>query len=465
MKHILFIGILFLSLPASTQTRKIAYRYDDYVGNQWRGMDSILYDYNASSNITWLYALKGDSLQNWNPSQRVTYTYDASQHLTQKIREKGSGASWVLDNKYDYTYDGSGNNTQIDYSVWNGSAWSNAGKVMYTGYNSFGKYAQEMVQSWVGGSWMNMSMNNYAYVNNQYLLESKDEYVWDIQTIAWKKYQRHFYNYLQDSLASDIFMQPDTFNNWKKINRLWRIFNLTTMKCTEAKNQLYDSTQVAYDVSHTLYLYSATNKVIESDFELALGGSLWDPQSRQTFIYDANDSLKEWFRQNNNNGWVNDVRGTYTYQGGLLDEELQYTGAGGTSWAETKKINYTYNSNDSLIYRFEQNYQNGNYVPYRQEFFYYSFYPLSVQTVGHSRPTIYPNPVNDQLHITLKASSNGVAQVYVLDMYGRKRMHMVTPVQSGSNTIDLRTSGLETGCYLLRVETNNETSSTNFLKN
>lgn len=463
MKYVVIAFASFIILSSHAQNRKIGYRHDDFLNGQWQGIDSIIYDYNAAANLTWLYALKGDNQLQWNPSQRVTYTYNANQNLTEKIREKGVGATWALDNKYAYSYDGLGNNTQIDYSVWNGSTWANAGKIMYTGYNANGKYATITAQSWTGGTWMNTTRYDYTYVNGQYLTESEDQYIWDVATIAWKKYQRHYYNYIQDSLVSDIYLEPDTFGNWEKISRILRTFDLAIMKVSESKYQLYDSVGNPFNIDRTTYAYSATNKVIQTNFEEALG-SLWVPTSRVTYIYDTNDSLKERFSQNNNNGWINNQRSTFSFVNGLLDEEKQYVGTG-TSWNESKKINFNYNGSDSLIYRLEQTYNNGNYTPFKQEFFYYNLYPLSTSSLESGNIKVYPNPTISNLYVDLEAMKANNATLTILDMYGRKRVVMQTPLQAGNNHCSLRTEQLEPGLYLLQITTPDEKRLGSFLKN
>jgi hypothetical protein len=453
--------LIFLSVQAMSQHRKIGYRHDEYLSNQWTGIDSILYNYNASGNITWLYALKGDSFQNWNLQTRVTYIYDVAQHLTEKIREKGVGGFWANDNRYVYSYDGSGNNTLIDYFTWNGSAWNNAGKISYTGYNANGKCAQALTQSWNGGSWTNISRSDYSYINGQYLVQYEDQYLWDLSILNWKKYQRHYYTYLQDSIGSHTLMQPDTINNWQSVSKTINFYNADMLKI-EKRNQLFDSNHVAYTINHTLYTYSATKKLLNSDYELPSGSS-WSPQSRVTYLYDANDSLIEYYSENYNGSWQFDGRTTLTYNAGLPSEEIHFTGIG-NNWVEQTKINYTYDTFDSLTYRLEQQHNGSSFQPQKQEFYYYNQWPLNTTSTEILELCLYPNPVKNQLNIRFTSKQEAMAECSIYDLLGRKRVAMSTPLNSGLNNLQMPVESLSSGVYMLQMQTSQGQITRTFVK-
>lgn len=73
-----------------------------------------------------------------------------------------------------------------------------------------------------------------------------------------------------------------------------------------------------------------------------------------------------------------------------------------------------------------------------------------------SELTVYPNPVtNGRLSIQLAAKEKGTASFTLTSVIGQKAIHKVISVAKGRQTLDISTSGLASGLYLLTIEQGN----------
>ncbi len=63
----------------------------------------------------------------------------------------------------------------------------------------------------------------------------------------------------------------------------------------------------------------------------------------------------------------------------------------------------------------------------------------------------YPNPAADLVYLNIQANSHNQAIVDVFDLQGRKLITQQLHLQSGSNTMTIRTAGLKGGAYFVRA--------------
>ncbi len=76
--------------------------------------------------------------------------------------------------------------------------------------------------------------------------------------------------------------------------------------------------------------------------------------------------------------------------------------------------------------------------------------PASVKSVAPAKMEIYPNPADEQVHITLSADDNGTITLY--DVKGKKMVAI--PLEQSCNTYSLDTKGFPPGSYSVVVQTN-----------
>lgn len=75
-----------------------------------------------------------------------------------------------------------------------------------------------------------------------------------------------------------------------------------------------------------------------------------------------------------------------------------------------------------------------------------------------------PNPFNNDLNVTVNASSATVANIVIMDMIGKIHHTSTEQLQSGVNTISINTTDMPDGIYFVRVSYNGETYTQKVVK-
>lgn len=89
---------------------------------------------------------------------------------------------------------------------------------------------------------------------------------------------------------------------------------------------------------------------------------------------------------------------------------------------------------------------------------------LSNDKQGTSKLTVYPNPVQDKLILSLAAGTSERVQIDVFGINGTKvYSQAINAQQATSHTINV--SGWQGGMYLVRITDGKETTTTKFTKN
>lgn len=77
---------------------------------------------------------------------------------------------------------------------------------------------------------------------------------------------------------------------------------------------------------------------------------------------------------------------------------------------------------------------------------------------------LWPNPVEDELHISLSGLHGGMMPVAVIDQTGRVVLRRDLPLAVGANTLHMATDNLAQGLYLLRIGSGNSVVTHRFVK-
>lgn len=75
-----------------------------------------------------------------------------------------------------------------------------------------------------------------------------------------------------------------------------------------------------------------------------------------------------------------------------------------------------------------------------------------------------PNPFTNELSIGVQATTNGVAQVELMDMIGKLHHSSTEVLTAGNNTIEINTTTVPDGIYFVRVSLNGETFTRKVVK-
>ncbi|MBP6624078.1 MAG: T9SS type A sorting domain-containing protein [Chitinophagaceae bacterium] len=434
--------------------KKIAQRHDDYTNMNWKGIDSIVYGYNADALQTSSMAIKGNASNAWDNNYKYTTTFTAAQKIQSQIRENWNGSNWANQTKYEYAYDANNDNVQIDYFIWNGVTWGATGKITYSGYTPYHKPSGEVVQSFTSNGWENISLKSMAYVSNSDKLLSKETYKWDIPTNDWKKVDRYYYNYNLDSISIITKSVPNWAEIWTNSDRYLFNYSTSPFLLQEYITQKWDTIPAVdlwVNISRNSYTYTTTQKVeqiVSADYA---GANNWNPIKKEQYLYDLSDRVVEDFTQLNNGSWTNDVRKTYTYNGNTVAQELQETGSG-SGWSLYRKTNFDYDSHDNMIFKQLEEY-NGSYTPISRDFYYYNSFTVGLLSTELTtiQATIYPNPATTSCDINLNTDENSLVSIEIIDLQGRVNTLITQPLFKGQNKIELPIHSLNAGNYFVVI--------------
>ena len=80
--------------------------------------------------------------------------------------------------------------------------------------------------------------------------------------------------------------------------------------------------------------------------------------------------------------------------------------------------------------------------------------------------TLYPNPTFGNIHLNVRSFVNGniSAQIEVFDIYNNRRILKTVILANGNNFIQLNSSTLPQGVYLIKITSNNGMDATRFIK-
>lgn len=448
---ILFFTIsMFVSAMGQTIVqKKIGQRHDDYIGNAWIGIDSAVFAYNAYANLEMQTNLVGNGSNGFDNQFRYTYTFNADNTVQSQLRESGSGTNWVNNSRYTYSYDGSKNLTQVLYEVWNSGNWNPSGKIVYSGYNSDGLYTQEIVYLWSGGTWTYMSKNDRTISSNH--VQSSDKYLWNNTLQQWKKFERFYYNYNQDSVSILTHSKPNYLDNYVSDYRLLYNYNSSPFLKYEIVNQKYDTLTFSwFNDTRTSFVYTPSEKIDLVKNEIWSGA--WNDDNRTKYIYDASDFLIENYTETNNGAWTNTSRTTYSYTGSNNTEKINYTG-NGTAWNISEKVTLDYDANNNNIYQYIESYNGSSYSPHKRYYYYYNAITVGLNDIENIETTsvLYPNPTTGMLIIQFESDASKSMQIQVIDINGNLKMLTQQNVHSGTNQLTFNVEPLEAGNYFLAL--------------
>lgn len=464
MKKILGTFFLLNSLLLSAQTtvyRKIAQRHDDFVSSAWQGIDSILFSYNNDAALTAQTNLKGAAGNSWDYFSRYTYLFTANGKVQEQLRENWNGSAWVNVNRYTYTYDASDRLMTTLYEVWNGSAWNPSGKIENSGYNAFNGWTLQVTSVYNAG-WQNLYKTSQQFLAGSDKVEYRDKENWNTGTVAWDKFERLFYTYVQDSVGTITRSVADSNNNWKSADKYIYTYSSSPMLLQTYLQQYWNKDSVKFvDTTRVNYTYNAANQ-LELSFSERKVGAAWQAIQRTTTMYNGNPKPQEVYTEDFAGGWQNKERSVFSYAGGNMSEELFYLGAG-AAWNLNRKTIFSYDANNNLIFKQRDDVGGANYVPFSRDFYYYQAYTvgLNEHQTGLTGFSTYPNPVAANLYVRAELSEQTSLRMTLFDLNGRPLLLREETARKGTFQTSLPTQHIPSGAYFLQVmETNSGKSST-----
>ncbi len=200
-------------------------------------------------------------------------------------------------------------------------------------------------------------------------------------------------------------------------------------------------------------------------------GSTWFLAGRSSATYPDNNGSRISLQENYNAGvYVPDSRSTELYNSNkdLIEEtEESYDNAAGVwnySYGNKYQITYDANNNKSVHISQNLNFNTKLFVnAERKEYSDYVQVNTGIANTKKDELIIYPNPViSNELNIKHKNQSNQTASVSIFDING-KQLQQINLILNGNNS-SVQLDNIERGIYLVKFETNNETTYSKFIK-
>lgn len=161
----------------------ISETYMDWENGEWKVVEKVTYTYNVDNKVI------GELGQKWNlstnmfeNSYRDTYSY-VDGKFSGQIGEFWENSSWNNEWKIDITNGINGFPTSYLSYDGSGLQWDLADQGTFS-YNASNKVTEEVSKKWVNATWVNSYKTLYTYNANNKILNSRDAN-WDIFNSLW----------------------------------------------------------------------------------------------------------------------------------------------------------------------------------------------------------------------------------------------------------------------------------------
>ena len=134
----------------------------DWKDTGWQNMEKAIYSYDdidMTIQVVWQY-WRDNSGWDWVDTLRTTSVL-VDDLVSTATTEKWNGVEWIYVQKITYTYNASNMLTQILGQTWSGAAWVNHDRSTTT-YNAIIQDTSDLAQNWTG-SWVNSTRTQHSY--------------------------------------------------------------------------------------------------------------------------------------------------------------------------------------------------------------------------------------------------------------------------------------------------------------
>jgi hypothetical protein len=457
---IITVSILAISLQSLAQ-KKIGQRRDVWQAGAWKGVDSIIWDYNSNGDSV----LKQSTVFNnstWAPLQRNTFIYNTNGKVSKHLRDNWVGGTWVNGSQFLSAYNLQNNIVNYTQQTWNAGTNSYENKNQAnTTYTSTGKINDVVYSVYYQNAWAPQSKEVYGYD----VLDSLAEYYNLNYNAISQAFENNIKRTFYWSAAGPITQYNEYLYN-KDSGQYFQSFQILHFYTSNG-----DILQTEYKKNNNLakdkrisYTYGTNNKVIEVETELADTLGAYNKDTKTTYSYNAANLVSEsaMFTALNNVVWLQDTNTKYTYDGSnrVTQIEHQQVSSGvATTVQQTTNIYYPYYTHYLL-----QDVFTGNLVNKEQAFYYYNQYPLNIVQPQNRQLALYPNPCSNNLNISNELLNNNIACfVKIYTMQGA--LVLSSSLVPQQQIVNIPVADLAEGNYVVELSQGNNKFMARFNKN
>ncbi len=303
----------------------------------------------------------GSHSQNLVPENRQ-HSKDVHQLTKENLFNPESG--FLLDSSLNYAWESSISNwsTYPNYRILN--QYNNEGNpITYTDYTwntltNAWDYSSRIIEVYD----VNGNMTEWIY----------DE--WDEGTSSWQPYEHDSLKYN----SANVLIE-EAWNYYNKLNHTWftgYLYRYNGAGVLIEFYYLYWDYQT-YNIEEgfrTLNTLNTQNDPVESvsqEYDTISEG--WINSSRVLYYYSSEKLVKETFDYWDGSAWMLTSQRLYTYSNNLVSEAVdQYWNSGTSSWINSTKLMYTYNSNSYVTEEVQQQWTGGAWNNYSKRTYQYN---------------------------------------------------------------------------------------------
>lgn len=348
----------------------------------------------------------------------TTITAHGQNKLLSSIQEYYDGSSWVNSQGYNYEYDSNNNLIAETDLVWNSTsgAWESDDKTTYT-YNASNKVTQEIFQNRnrLTNQLENLNREIYTYTNGK--ITEIAGYYWD--NLNWENYYKTQITYNSNNLPEigiDYFWDG---TRWVLERRTTVTYNSINKITSRVYEEWANSKWV--NASKSLYTYNSNNKLItERGAKWDEFNNIWVEAGAFRADYELDATGNRISRTESESG-SNDRKEVYTYDTSNFMSSFAHPFKDKTGvdylFEDFPYVNKVLITNRFIFNPNTNSYTNNSRTTYN----YNSAITLSTETleIADKNITFYPNPTQDLLFIKT-ASNTSIDKITITDLTGKK---------------------------------------------
>lgn len=404
---------------------------DDYINNQWLISSKSEYIYNSSNQLISESYYERDTITNiFKPEYKIEITYNETQKLLIASIYDKLNSIWKPQNKCILQFNSNNYITETSQYKWKQNQWFVAETKSEYIRNSNDSITQFITYKadTISNIWLNLNKNENSYNNN--LKTQSIEYQWNATNSIWQPIKKYEFTYNNSKLLILLMSY-----NWNSSNTIWE---------PNSKSE---------------FTYNNLNLITEKYYYWA--SSQWNINTTKTFAYDYLNNLISLFEDFSEH---TDRFTTYTYNLTYKNADIAFP-----SLYVWNTINWALSNPWSNYYK--PFYQDFNYMLTKIDEYdgsmnylgsvYYNFSNIDINNSIYSSPKaefkLYPNPTTDYINI------NGVSNKYKANIYSLSGK-LILSIDCYSTDYKINVSDLESGIYIMQLQTDNVFASKIFVK-
>ncbi len=354
------------------------------------------YSYNANEkeilDITWEWESWNNNPEQWFPSSKDEYSYDASGNkiLVFSYNYDIASSKWFNSSKLESFYNSNGKDTSDIYSDWENNQWFVSYK-SESFYDANGKNTLNININWY---WSDGSLTGGFKNESYYDIKGRDtsdfSFNWDISTNQWDTAGKNKFYY--DANGIDT---AKIGYNWDNTLKKW-IYS--------SEDEYTNFTNGNQTLSQTIDISSVWNT----------SNNKWVYQNKWDCFCDANGNDTANIMYN----WMDN------------------------NWVFSYEFKFTYDANGN---------QTSMCTPAYCYYYYYSVHDInsSINPINLKVVKIYPNPANEFINIEISDNSINLCQIYNSNGQMIKSIYLVPD----NNSYNI--SNLKAGLYFIQIPIQN----------